>query len=71
MPTSKTEQILSALEATLAATAGVGSRVYRDRAEAFLRAECPPPISVRRGRGEASSSSSPAWVLPLVIQQET
>jgi len=41
MTASITEQILSALETTLADTSGVTGRVYRDRAEAFLRAECP------------------------------
>ena len=41
MTTSRTEQILTALESALASTSGVGGRVYRDRAEAFLRAECP------------------------------
>jgi hypothetical protein len=41
MTASITEQILTALETTLSTTAGVGGRVYRDRAEAFLRAECP------------------------------
>jgi hypothetical protein len=41
MTASLTEQILIALEATLAATAGVGGRVYRDRADALIRGECP------------------------------
>ena len=41
MTASITEQILTALESTLAATAGVGGRVYRDRADALIRGECP------------------------------
>ena len=54
MTASITEQILLALESTLASTAGVGGRVYRDRAEAFIRAECPalliePDTEIRAG----------------------
>jgi hypothetical protein len=38
---SKTETILSAIETALGATAGVSGRVWRDRAEAVVRAESP------------------------------
>lgn len=38
---SKTEQILAAIQATLAGTTGVGSRIYRDRWEALARNEMP------------------------------
>jgi len=39
--TSKSERILTAIEATLAPTAGVSGRVFRDRWEALARAEMP------------------------------
>lgn len=42
MTASRTEQILLALQAALISQSTVANgRVYRDRAEAFLRAECP------------------------------
>jgi hypothetical protein len=42
MTASITEQILTALQAAITnQTAIVGGRVYRDRAEAFIRDECP------------------------------
>ena len=39
--TSKSERILAAIEATLAPTAGISGRVFRDRWEALARAEMP------------------------------
>jgi hypothetical protein len=39
--TSKREQIIQAIEAALAGTAGVGSRIWRSRAEAVSRNESP------------------------------
>jgi hypothetical protein len=38
---SKTERILAAIEALLAGTTGVGSRIYRDRWEPLARNELP------------------------------
>ena len=38
---SKTEQILTAIQATLAGTSGVSTRIYRDRWEALARNEMP------------------------------
>jgi hypothetical protein len=38
---SKTEQILSAIETALAGTVSVGNRIYRDRYEALARSELP------------------------------
>lgn len=42
--TTKREQILSAIAATLSATAGVSSRIYRSRVEPLTRAESPALI---------------------------
>ena len=39
--TSRSEAILAAVEAALAGTAGVGSRIFRDRWEAAARSEMP------------------------------
>ena len=39
--TTKREQILSAMYATLAGTTGVGTRIYRSRVEPLTRAESP------------------------------
>ena len=41
---TKREQILAAIAATLAGTTGVGTRVYRSRQEAFSRQEAPAII---------------------------
>ena len=38
---TKREQILAAIKATLAGTTGVGTRIYRSRQEAFSRQEAP------------------------------
>ena len=38
---TKREQILAAIKATLAGTDGVGTRIYRSRQEAFSRQEAP------------------------------
>jgi hypothetical protein len=38
---SKAERILTAIETVLVGTANVGTRIYRDRAEAVARNECP------------------------------
>ena len=38
---SRTEQVLSAVQTTLAGTDGVGTRIYRDRWEALARNEMP------------------------------
>ena len=39
--TTKREAILAAIRTTLTGTAGVGTRIYRSRPEAFARAETP------------------------------
>ena len=44
MTLSKSERILAAIEAALVGTANVGTRIYRDRAEAVARNECPALI---------------------------
>lgn len=41
MTASRTETILAALASALAATSGIGGRVWRDRGEAIIRSECP------------------------------
>ena len=38
---SKREQILAAIKTSLANTTGVGTRIYRSRAEPMARAESP------------------------------
>ena len=41
---TKREQILSKIKTNLAGTTGVGTRIYRSRAEAFTRSETPAII---------------------------
>ena len=41
---TKREQILAKIKTNLAGTTGVGTRIYRSRAEAFTRSETPAII---------------------------
>jgi len=65
---SKREQILAAIEATLAGTAGVGSRIYRSRVDAFSRNEA-PAIVVEGGRETATviSNCKLDWTLDVLV----
>jgi hypothetical protein len=70
MTASKTEQILQALQATLADTEGVNGRVYRDRAEAFIRAECPAILiepDTETTTGETTCSTDHMLLLRIAI----
>jgi hypothetical protein len=70
MTASITEQILSALEVTLASTAGVGGRVYRDRATAFLRDECPALLiepAIETPAGETTCRTAATLMVRIAI----
>lgn len=65
---SKREQIMAAIAATLAGTAGVSTRIYRSRVDAFARAEA-PAIVVQPGQDRALTYSTCKldWTLDVVI----
>ena len=66
--TTRREQILSAVAAALATTAGVGGRVYRSRVEAFSRNEAPALI-IEPGPdpAEVYANCKLDWRLTLLI----
>lgn len=67
---SKTEQILAHVVSELNAAYGVSGRVYRDRAEAFLRAEL-PALLVEPGQEDSDyghTSCRMRHVLTLLIE---
>jgi hypothetical protein len=55
--TTKRESILAAIKTVLAGTAGVGTRIYRSRVEAFARSEC-PALVIEPINDEASIDTS-------------
>ena len=65
---SKREQIMAAIAATLAGTAGVSTRIYRSRVDAFARAEA-PAIVVQPGQDRALTYSTCKldWTLDVVV----
>lgn len=65
---SKREQILAAITTTLAGTAGVGSRIYRSRVEAFARNEA-PAIVVEGGReiAQVVSTCKLDWSMDVLV----
>ena len=70
MTTTRQEQILAAVAATLAATEGVSGRIYRSRTEAYSRDES-PSVSIEPGSDAASSQPVSTcyidWTFQLVI----
>ena len=65
--TSKREAILAAIETALAGTAGVGSRIYRSRAEAISRNES-PAIVIEPVTDEADNSVYPKLDWKLIVR---
>lgn len=65
---SKREQIMAAIVSNLAGTAGVGTRIYRSRVEAFARNEA-PAIVVEGGRETAATYSNCRldWTLDVLV----
>ena len=55
--TTKRESILAAIKTALTGTAGVGTRIYRSRTEAFARSEC-PALVIEPINDEASIETS-------------
>jgi hypothetical protein len=66
--TTKRESILAAIKTALAGTAGVGTRIYRSRVEAFARSECPALI-IEPINDEASIDTSlPTYTWRLTVR---
>jgi hypothetical protein len=71
MTASITEQILTALQTAITnQTAIVGGRVYRDRAEAFIRDECPAILiepDTETPTGETTCRTDRSLIVRIVI----
>jgi len=66
--TTKRESILAAIKTALVGTAGVGTRIYRSRVEAFARSECPALI-IEPINDEASIDTSlPTYTWRLTVR---
>ena len=70
--TSRREQILSAIAASLAATTGVSGRVYRSRVEAFSRNEAPALI-IEPGpdRAQVYATCKLDWTMDVLVVVHT
>lgn len=70
--TTKREQILSAITSSLAGTAGVGSRIYRSRVEAFAREEAPAiVVEPETDNAQTYSDCKLDWTLTVLVAIHT
>lgn len=70
--TTKREQILSAITSSLAGTAGVGSRIYRSRVEAFARDEAPAiVVEPDTDNAQTYSDCKLDWTLTVLVAIHT
>lgn len=70
--TTKREQILSAITSSLAGTAGVGSRIYRSRVEAFARDEAPAiVVEPETDNAQTYSDCKLDWTLTVLVAIHT
>lgn len=70
--TTKREQILSAITSNLAGTAGVGSRIYRSRVEAFARDEAPAiVVEPDTDNAQTYSDCKLDWTLTVLVAIHT
>jgi hypothetical protein len=66
--TTKREAILAAIRTTLTGTAGVGTRIYRSRVEAFARSECPALIIEPINDEPSIDTSLPTYTWRLTVR---
>lgn len=70
--TTKREQILFTITSSLAGTAGVGSRIYRSRVEAFAREEAPAiVVEPDTDNAQTYSDCKLDWTLTVLVAIHT
>lgn len=66
--TTKRESILTAIQTALTGTAGVGTRIYRSRVEAFARSECPALVVEPITDDASIDTSLPTYTWRLTVR---